>query len=194
MRKLKTWIAIGVLIAILLGLSHRALAPPDTRPMVEISLFSVDYSFIDYRIYLINSIISVESGSDIKAFNRRENAAGVLQIRPIYIREAKMQLGSNFKTWNRFDYLKSINLFLEMNDKLNPQYDLELTAHYHNAGFYHAKKTYRITKRYRQKVMNEFNKYGYEESVYGVPTVNGNFSRVICPIKIIGQDVRVPLL
>ena len=61
---------------------------------------------------LIAIIIIVESGGDIKAFNKDECAAGCLQIRPIYLRDVNSILGEErYSLEDRFDREKSIEMF-----------------------------------------------------------------------------------
>lgn len=53
-----------------------------------------------------------ESSGDPRAFNRRENAAGIVQIRPIMLRDANRIIG--YPKWSladRFDVEKSYAMF-----------------------------------------------------------------------------------
>ena len=61
---------------------------------------------------LITAIMHVESRGDSMAYNEREDAAGVLQIRPIMLREANRLLGYDKYTLNdRWSVYKSIAMF-----------------------------------------------------------------------------------
>lgn len=46
---------------------------------------------------LIESMVMVESGGDRRAFNKKENAIGILQIRPIMVRDYNRITGSSLK-------------------------------------------------------------------------------------------------
>ena len=61
---------------------------------------------------LVNAIIYVESRGDVNAHNVRENAVGVLQIRPIMVREVNRRLGEDkYTLMDRWDKGKSIEMF-----------------------------------------------------------------------------------
>jgi hypothetical protein len=61
---------------------------------------------------LISAIIQVESGGDTLAYNSKEDAAGVLQIRPIMVREVNRLLGKDsFTLSDRRSKVKSIEMF-----------------------------------------------------------------------------------
>lgn len=69
-----------LLITILWMLSHDAIA----RDVISLD-------------ELIDAVILVESGGDERAFNRKENAIGILQIRPIMVRDFNRITGSSLK-------------------------------------------------------------------------------------------------
>ena len=61
---------------------------------------------------LIDAIIHVESRGDSMAYNAKEDAVGVLQIRPIMMREVNRLLGYNKYTLDdRWSKSKSIEMF-----------------------------------------------------------------------------------
>ena len=61
---------------------------------------------------LIMAIIQVESGGDTLAHNIKEDAAGVLQIRPIMVAEVNRLIGKDSFTLNdRWSVQKSIAMF-----------------------------------------------------------------------------------
>lgn len=62
---------------------------------------------------LIAAMIQVESGGDECAYNRTEQAAGCLQIRPIMVAEAE-RLGIDFTLADRWDCNKSVRFFIEL--------------------------------------------------------------------------------
>lgn len=61
---------------------------------------------------LIDAIIHVESRGDSMAYNKREDAVGVLQIRPIMVREVNRLLGyDKYKLSDRWNVAKSKEMF-----------------------------------------------------------------------------------
>jgi hypothetical protein len=58
-------------------------------------------------------MIQVESGGNPDAYNRTEQAAGCLQIRPIMVAEAE-RLGIDFTLADRWDCAKSVRFFIEL--------------------------------------------------------------------------------
>ena len=61
---------------------------------------------------LLNAVMAVESNFDTMAYNSKENAAGVLQIRPIMVREVNRLLGEDKYTLkDRCSKAKSIEMF-----------------------------------------------------------------------------------
>jgi hypothetical protein len=145
----------AILMIILIAISLNSLAPP--------LVYEREYSYIEeyqkmlHKIAVLNAIITVESGTlGSKAFNKKENAAGILQIRPIYVKEVNKYSDIHFTLADRFDVEKSIQMFFILNDTLNPEYDLSRTSHCHNAGYYNITKRYHHTLTYRKKVQNEY--------------------------------------
>lgn len=88
---------------------------------------------------ILNAIIQQESGGDANAFNETENARGVLQIRPIMVRDVNRILalqGSEMRythddTWNRE---RSIEMFWIYHNNYNPGADAERIARTWNGG------------------------------------------------------------
>ena len=61
---------------------------------------------------LLMAVMAVESNFDSMAYNSKENAAGVLQIRPIMVHEVNRLLGENKYTLkDRWSKAKSIEMF-----------------------------------------------------------------------------------
>ena len=95
------------------------------------------------RLYaLIEAIVHVESRGDSLAFNRHENAAGALQIRPIMVREANRIVGRNeYSLADRWSVKRSIELFVVVQSHYNPRIDFEDGARLWNGGRIDAKGT-----------------------------------------------------
>ena len=68
----------------------------------------------------------VESKGDHMAYNEREDAVGLLQIRPIMVREANRLLGEEaFTLADRWEPLESIDIFCTVMEHLNPTLDID---------------------------------------------------------------------
>ena len=105
---------------------------------------------------LIDAIIHVESRGDSMAYNAKEDAVGVLQIRPIMLREVNRLLGYNKYTLNdRWNVAKSKEMFniVKANIK-NPTN--ERVARCWNGGYSGNNK--KATLPYWIKVKNQINK------------------------------------
>lgn len=75
---------------------------------------------------LAHAFAVVESGDNPKAVNHRENAVGLLQIRPIMIRQANMIVGEELYELNdREDSLVSLGIFHTVMSELNPELDVD---------------------------------------------------------------------
>ena len=110
---------------------------------------------------LIEAMVWVESKGNPKAFAKREDAAGVLQIRPIMVNEVNRIL--NIKKDDRFYTLddrwnekKSIEMFYVFVDYYHKDSSYEEIARCWNGGPKGLQK--KQTKRYWKKVQNTLNK------------------------------------
>ena len=88
---------------------------------------------------LMLAMTHVESRGDSLAYNKREQAAGVLQIRPIMLREINQQLRRAGRTYQytreeRFSKAMSERMFLDYVRLLHPNDSLECIARCWNGG------------------------------------------------------------
>lgn len=75
---------------------------------------------------LAHAFAVVESSDNPRAINRKENAVGLLQIRPIMVRQANMIVGEDIYTLSdRHDSLTSIAIFHTVMSELNPELDVD---------------------------------------------------------------------
>lgn len=75
---------------------------------------------------LAHAFAVVESNDNPKAINRRENAVGLLQIRPIMVRQANMIVGEElYELSDREDSLVSLGIFHTVMSELNPSLDID---------------------------------------------------------------------
>lgn len=69
----------------------------------------------------------VETMNDTLAFNPREEATGIFQIRPIRLEDYNRRTGNNYKMKDLFNYKISMKIFIYYADQIGP-YDLEQIA------------------------------------------------------------------
>jgi len=127
----------------------------ETTPMI---LRAPDRDISD----LIYSMIQVESKGDPSAFAKGENAAGILQIRPIMVNEVNRLLhkfdSDKFYTLeDRWDEDKSIEMFYVIYNYYHKDSSYEEIARCWNGGPKGLQK--KQTKRYWKKVQKELVKY-----------------------------------
>ena len=103
---------------------------------------------------LLMAVMAVESNFDSMAYNAKENAAGVLQIRPIMVREVNRLLGEDKYTLkDRWNKAKSIEMFNVIRSHTKNPTD-EMIARNWNGGWNGHKK--QNTLKYWQKVKKQF--------------------------------------
>ena len=99
---------------------------------------------------LLNAVMAVESNFDTMAYNSKENAVGVLQIRPIMVHEVNRLLGEDKYTLkDRWSKAKSIEMFNVIRSHLKGASDEEIARTW-NGGWNGYKK--QNTLKYWQKV------------------------------------------
>ena len=102
---------------------------------------------------LIDAIIHVESRGDSMAYNAKEDAVGVLQIRPIMMREVNRLLGYNKYTLDdRWSKSKSIEMFNVIKQHTTNPTNEKLARNW-NGGWNGYKK--KSTLKYWQKVKTQ---------------------------------------
>ena len=84
---------------------------------------------------IISRIVIIESQNDPKVYNSKENAIGLLQIRPIMIREIN-QLIKQDKYQHEDSWCPelSVEMFITYQEIVNPTWDQELAAKRWNGG------------------------------------------------------------
>jgi hypothetical protein len=102
---------------------------------------------------LIDAIIHVESRGDSTAYNKREDAVGVLQIRPIMLREVNRLLGyDKYNLEDRWSKAKSIEMFNVIKNHTTNPTDEKLARNW-NGGWNGYKK--QSTLKYWNKVKEQ---------------------------------------
>lgn len=142
--------------------------PVKLERVFEDSVVCVDK--IDSWGNFIQSVINIESNNNDSAVCMRENAVGVLQIRPIMVREVNRQLRKSkidlrYTKEDRWSRDKSIEMFelmarsISCSDTLSFIGMCEVTARKWNGG--HRGDRKKSTVKYWNKVKKELNKIGY---------------------------------
>ena len=107
------------------------------------------------RELIINSIIQIESENN--NITRNGDNIGILQIRPIMVYEINRILGyKKYKLKDRFDPIKSIEMFKIYTNHHTPDWNLELVARRWNGGCNGEYK--KKTLSYYLKIKNHDNK------------------------------------
>ena len=105
---------------------------------------------------LLMAVMAVESNFDTMAYNSKENAVGVLQIRPIMVREVNRLLGENKYTLkDRWNKAKSIEMFNVIRSHLKGASDEEIARTWN--GGYNGKnipQTLQYWKKVKQYTLN----------------------------------------
>ena len=102
---------------------------------------------------LIAAIIYVESRGDSMAYNKREDAVGVLQIRPIMLREVNRLLGYNkYKLSDRWNIAKSKEMFNIVKANLKGASDEKLSRTW-NGGYKEKKATLKYWAKVKKHII-----------------------------------------
>lgn len=82
---------------------------------------------------LVEALIWVESRGDASAVNPRTGATGILQIMPIYVKDAnRLQNDTEFTLADRLSPEKSMEMFRIIQQHYNPGRDIHKAIHLHN--------------------------------------------------------------
>ena len=84
------------------------------------------FNFLDRKYNSPIAIMINETNNfDEKAINKKEDAVGVMQIRKIMVLDANRIIGfCKFCFSDRYNFLKSLEIFYIIQDHYNPEYDL----------------------------------------------------------------------
>jgi len=105
---------------------------------------------------LIEAIIHVESRGDSMAYNSKEDAVGVLQIRPIMVREVNRLLGfDKYTLKDRWSVSKSKEMFNIVRQNTKDATDEKVARRWNGGGNGDKKKS---TLGYWEKVKRQLNK------------------------------------
>ena len=109
---------------------------------------------------IMDAIIKTESQGNPKAHNRKGNCAGILQITPIFVKEAnsilkKRGIKKRYTLADRFNVEKSKEMFFIIQGHFNPSANTEKAIRLWNGGPYYKKAK---TQKYYNKVMRNMKK------------------------------------
>lgn len=117
------------MVLILSGIVSQHIPVEEESSKIPTSPITDDVTFDDSFIL---ALAKVESNNNPKAHNKKTDAAGLLQITPIYIKEINKYSIYQFSLEDRFDSLKSIQMFKIFNRIHNPSFDIERAIFLHN--------------------------------------------------------------
>lgn len=86
----------------------------------------------DFSDSFILALAKIESNNNPKVHNKKTDAAGLLQITPIYVKEINKYSKIQYSLEDRFDSIKSIEMFKCFNQIHNPSFDIERAIFLHN--------------------------------------------------------------
>ena len=102
----------------------------------------------------IEALIWVESKGKHNAKGKNDDG-GVLQIRPIYVRECNRLIGyEKYTLDDRFDSVKSVEMFEVIQDHYNPEKSIEKAICYHNKNAPESYAT-KIKNRMKMKIIKD---------------------------------------
>lgn len=119
---------------------------PKEKGIIEV--VKVEEQKVDWD-KLIEAIIWRESRGNDNAINNKTNAAGCMQITPIYLKQCNNIVGHNkYKLSDRYNRRKSIEMFNIYQSHFNPDKDLHLAIKLHNP---------RASYSYHRDIENKYN-------------------------------------
>lgn len=99
----------------------------DAEPIHDTILVETDWSV------MVRALAEVESHGNAMAVNETSGAAGILQLMPIYVREANRIIGEDRFTYDdRFDVAKTLEMFDIVQSHHNRDRDIAKAIRSHN--------------------------------------------------------------
>jgi len=137
MKKLILLLCFGIISSI-------AGSPPSNTLTIEFKPPIEPFKALSYAVAM------VESSGDRMAYNAKEQATGLYQIRPIRLRDFNQRTGKNYKLNEMYDTIKAKEVFLYYASQSHPS-NLEEISRNWNAGPRGMKK--QSTVKYYKKVL-----------------------------------------
>lgn len=117
--------------------SATAVLYEEALPRVDTLVFITDHLTPWQEIIL--AIAYTESRFNPCAVGK-DHDTGVLQLTPIYVREANRIAGADYELADAFDIEKSVEIFSIMQDHYNPEHDVEKAIRLHNRSPYYRRE------------------------------------------------------
>lgn len=103
------------------------------RPEGTTQIVEQRYELDEWELLTL-AIIKTESNFNASAVGKKQDV-GCMQITPVYVKEANRILGEERYTHtDAFDIQKSIDMFNTVQDRRNPEHDIEKAIELHNPG------------------------------------------------------------
>jgi hypothetical protein len=139
---MKTFILLLSLLLFNLSLNSGAFIFDEHKQSLTIKEFTEwkekeqkQREFIERQNLTILIISKIESSFNPFAYNQSEEAVGLLQIRPIMVREVNRLLGFDvYSLSDRYSIDKSIEMFISYQNIVNPEWCYERSARLWNGG------------------------------------------------------------
>jgi len=138
-----------ILITLLLCITLQSFAP-NISHFKRVKLTN-EQKVLSHKEKIIKAIIIKESGGNSVAYNKHEDAVGILQLKKIYVLEVNRISNQNYKYIDRWDIDKSVRMFILMANHYVPTYSLDSLCALHNGGGL-TKYDFIITKKYKQDI------------------------------------------
>jgi hypothetical protein len=114
---------------------------------------------------VIKAISYVESASTANAVSPCGRYVGYLQISKILVRQCNIIAGYEKYTYNdRYNIEKSIDMFIEYQERYNPEGNIEKAIRLWNSGDLKCMQNKSKTERYYQRVIKRYNTLGKQEA------------------------------
>lgn len=135
-------IAIAAIAANIM-LQHELIIIETQEPIIIHDTVLVDTLNVWEKLQL--SLMKVESECNPEAVNKTSGASGILQLMPIYVKEANRISGLSYTLDDRFDPSKALEMFEIVQGHHNPEKDIHRAIKLHNSSEW-----------YKQKVLSVF--------------------------------------
>lgn len=136
-----------------------------SKELNSIWLKKIDKAYeLAHKTALLLAIAEVESSWVMDTVNHKENAIGLLQIRSIMVDEVnRVSTNGRYKHDDCYNPIKSIRIFLAVQNYYNPELDIKKACMVWNAGSLSKSSEYKV-RDYENKVRKKY-QYHYEKMV-----------------------------
>ena len=114
--QIKNFIMKRFVIILCMGISFYL----NSNPMSEASLSIPEATIIKPYEHIWKAVCTVESNGNVNAYNHKEQATGIVQIRPIKLKDYNHRTHSNYKLADCYKVDVSKKIFMYYAQKYNP--------------------------------------------------------------------------